>query len=108
MCPFSAPGPDGVGLGFYAATWMSVKPALMRFLHAFHDEDIDLQRVNRALIILIPKMDDVVTPSTLCPVSLQNCPGQDSIKTAHIALAATDLQARRCGPNRLHQRTLHT
>jgi hypothetical protein len=42
MCPFNALGPDGVGPGFYAVAWISVKPALMRFLHAFHDEDVDL------------------------------------------------------------------
>ena len=64
MCPFSAAGPDGVGPGFYAAAWTSVKPVLMRFLHAFHNKDVDLQCANRALIFLIPKMDVVVTPSS--------------------------------------------
>lgn len=46
----------------------------MRFLRAFHDEQVDLQRINRALIVLIPKTEAAATPSVFKPVSLQNCP----------------------------------
>jgi len=44
MCAYSAPGPDGVGPGLYAAAWTAVKPAIMRFISAFHNEEVDLQR----------------------------------------------------------------
>jgi hypothetical protein len=36
MAADSAPGPDGVGPGFYAAAWGSVKDDVMSFLNAFH------------------------------------------------------------------------
>lgn len=42
----------------------------MRFLDAFHREEVDLQRINRATIVLIPKTEAVVTPGAFRPVSL--------------------------------------
>lgn len=45
----------------------------MSFLAAFQDERADLQRINRALIVLIPKMPAAIAPSAFRPVSLQNC-----------------------------------
>lgn len=70
----SAPGPDGVGPAFYKAAWATVSPAVMAFLHAFHAGAVDLQRINWAHIMLIPKTLGAVTPSAFRPVSLQNCP----------------------------------
>lgn len=46
----------------------------MTFLEAFHDERVDLERINRALIVLIPMTPAACTPSAYRPVSLQNCP----------------------------------
>ena len=74
MSSDSAPGPDGVGSGFYKAAWPTCKDAIMRFLHAFHDGVADLQLINRALIVLIPKKEAAVAPGDFRPVSLQNCP----------------------------------
>jgi hypothetical protein len=68
MWPDSAPGPDDVGPGFYAAAWTITKPTIMHILWAFHDEQIDLQRINRALIVLIPKIEAVVMRA---PIDLQ-------------------------------------
>lgn len=70
----SAPGPDGLGPSFYAATWDTTKTAVMEFLHAFHSGTLDLERINRAVIVLIPKTTPAVTPNAFRPVSLQNCP----------------------------------
>lgn len=58
----SAPGPDGVGPGFYATVWPLIEETVTEFLHAFHSEEIDLQRVNRALIVLIPKNPAALSP----------------------------------------------
>lgn len=69
----SALGPDGIGLGFYAAMWDTVKASVMTFRHAFHSGDADLDRINRAVIVLIPKTIPATSPSAFRPVSLQNC-----------------------------------
>ena len=45
----------------------------MRFLRAFHDEQVDLQCINRALIVLIPKTEAAATLSAFKLISLQNC-----------------------------------
>ncbi|CAD6336936.1 unnamed protein product [Miscanthus lutarioriparius] len=57
----SAPGPDGFGPGFYKATWQTIKPDVMQFLSAFHDESVQLQRINRSYMVLIPKKPDANT-----------------------------------------------
>jgi hypothetical protein len=44
----------------------------MLFLQAFHHGDVDLQRINRAVIVLIPKTEAATLPAAFRPVSLQN------------------------------------
>jgi hypothetical protein len=70
----SAPGPDGLGPNFYAATWDTTKGEVMNFLQDFHSESANLECINRALIVLIPKTTPALTPNAFRPVSLQNCP----------------------------------
>ena len=47
---------------------------MLCFLNAFNREEADLQRINRALIILILKTKAATAPGDFQPVSLQNCP----------------------------------
>jgi hypothetical protein len=47
---------------------------IMTFLHDFHPGNVDLQRINRVHIMLIPKCPGAATPSFFRPVSLQNYP----------------------------------
>jgi hypothetical protein len=51
----SAPRPDGFGPSFYKASWATVKVQVMTFLHAFHNGEVDLVRINRAYMVLLPK-----------------------------------------------------
>ena len=69
----SAPGPDGFGLSFYKAAWPSVESRLMSFLEAFYNLDVELERVNRSYVVLIPKMPAAVTVGAFRPICLQNC-----------------------------------
>lgn len=46
----------------------------MHFLHGFQSGNIDLERLNRAHIILIPKHPGAFTPDAFRPISLQNFP----------------------------------
>jgi hypothetical protein len=69
----SAPGPDGLGPGFYRAAWDTIRPGLERLFEAFASRSADLQRLNRAHVILLPKTAGSLTPGSFRPVSLQNC-----------------------------------
>ena len=70
----SAPGPDGLGPGFYRAAWHTVKGDVMRFLEAFHSGSTQLESINRAHIVLLSKKTGATAPSDFRPISLQNCP----------------------------------
>jgi hypothetical protein len=74
MNRYSAPGPDGIGPAFYLQAWTEVVADVMKFLKAFWDGTADLDRINRALIVLIPKFPGATAPGSFRPVSLQNCP----------------------------------
>lgn len=74
MASDSAPGPDGISPGFNKTAWGTVKEDVMSFLHAFHRGATELERVNRAVIVLLPKTAAATAPSSFRPVSLQNCP----------------------------------
>jgi len=69
----SAPGPDGFGPSFYKAAWQTVKPQLMDLLVNFHSGNVDLSKINRSYMVLIPKKPDAVTVDAFRPISLQNC-----------------------------------
>lgn len=69
----SAPGPDGLGPGFYRAAWGTIRPGLERLFESFASRSADLQRLNRAHVVLLPKGAGARTPGAFRPVSLQNC-----------------------------------
>jgi len=69
----SAPGPDGFGPSFYKAAWPTVQDRVMAFLEAFHNQTVDLERINRSYIVLIPKTPAAVTVTAFRPICLQNC-----------------------------------
>ena len=70
----SAPGPDGVGSAWYSQVWDSIKHDLESLLQSFHNGTTDLERINRAHIVLIPKRPGTTTPDAFRPISLQNFP----------------------------------
>ncbi|CAN6162275.1 unnamed protein product [Urochloa humidicola] len=88
MNPTSAPGPDGFGPSFYKAAWNTIQPVVMHFLTAFQQGEVELERLNRSYMVLIPKKPGAVAPCDFRPICLQNC----SVKIAAKALS-TRLQA---------------
>ena len=64
MNPNSAPGPDGLGPGFYKVAWLTVKSDIMTFLEAFHDGTTQLESINRAHIVLLPKKEGAMALET--------------------------------------------
>jgi len=69
----SAPGPDGFGPGFYSAAWDTVVDKVMSFIEAFAAGTVDLERVNRAFVVLLPKKQGATAPGDHRPICLQNC-----------------------------------
>jgi hypothetical protein len=48
-------------------------PSLQRAFDTFFSCSLDLERIKRTHIVLLPKKDGVLAPSSFRPVSLQNC-----------------------------------
>jgi hypothetical protein len=73
MNKLSSPGPDGFGPAFFATFWDTVAPDVWEIFTSFYNEDIDLARINRAFLVLLPKVEAATHPSQFRPISLQNC-----------------------------------
>ena len=69
----SAPGPDGFGPSFYGAAWDTIKDDVMALLHGFFDGSVQLDRVNRSYMVLLPKKPGAVSVDAFRPICLQNC-----------------------------------
>nr|CAB3445827.1 unnamed protein product [Digitaria exilis] len=70
----SSPGPDGFGPSFYKTFWVTLKPCVLKLFAAFHDGSLDLDALNRAHLVLLPKHDGANDPSNFRSISLQNFP----------------------------------
>lgn len=69
-----APGPDGFSLRFFQSCWQIVKVDVMAAISAlFYLQGRDLDSLNQALIVLIPKVDAAVEMSDFWPISLGHC-----------------------------------
>ncbi|KAK1608688.1 hypothetical protein QYE76_032361 [Lolium multiflorum] len=73
MNKLSSPGPAGFGSAFFSTFWATVAPDVWELFSSFYDGDIDLERINRAFLVLLPKVDVATHPSQFRPISLQNC-----------------------------------
>lgn len=70
----SSPGPDGFGPAFYKTFWDTTKQDVLQLCQSFCGGQVNLEGINQAHIVLIPKKDDVLTVDGFRPISLQNCP----------------------------------
>jgi hypothetical protein len=82
----SAPGPDGFGPAFFLAAWNTVKTQIMAFLHNFHSDDVQLERINRSYMVLIPKKPGATAVDAFRPICLQNCTVKILAKTLTVRL----------------------
>jgi hypothetical protein len=85
----SAPGPDGLGPSFYRAAWPSVKTAVLRLFSDVHAGTAQLGTINRTHVMLLLKMDGVLSPSSFCPVSLQNS-SVKTLQSSHLPAPGSD------------------
>jgi hypothetical protein len=50
----SSPGPDGFGPAFFSTFWDAIFEDLLGMFSSFYDGTIDLTRINRAFLVLLP------------------------------------------------------
>lgn len=63
---------DGFGASFYTAAWDFIKPELEQLLCAFNNNEAEMERINRAYIVLLPKKPGVISPAKfLCEAHLE-------------------------------------
>jgi hypothetical protein len=51
----SAPGPDGLPVGFYREFWTELKPFVLEIFNDFFKGELNISRLNYGMISLIPK-----------------------------------------------------
>jgi hypothetical protein len=59
--------------GFYSAAWSTFRIEVLQFLIDFHRGQVDLDKINRSYIVLLPKKPSAVTVDAFRPNCLQNC-----------------------------------
>ena len=67
-----APGPDGIPVFFYIECWTKVGPDVMATIEEFRTGRCNMDRLNRAYIVLIPKVQGAEQIGNFRPISLSN------------------------------------
>jgi hypothetical protein len=67
------PGPNGLSFIFYQKYWEIVKEDISRMVRSFHDGELELFRLNFAMLTLIPKVEEATEMKNYRPISLLNC-----------------------------------
>ncbi|CAN6342300.1 unnamed protein product [Urochloa humidicola] len=68
-----APGLDGSSPMFFQANWDTLKADLLQLLNDFHSGHAELERINKAFLVLLPKKTAALLLKDYRPISLQNC-----------------------------------
>jgi hypothetical protein len=68
-----APGPEGFSFMFYQKFWPIIKKDFMAMIKGFEQGEINIAKINYAMIILIPKEDETRSLKKFRPISLINC-----------------------------------
>jgi hypothetical protein len=69
----NSPDPDDFGSGFYSVAWGTVSTDIFTLARAFHERTAELDRLNRAYVVMIPKHAAAVEPGDYRRICLQNC-----------------------------------
>ena len=67
-----APGPAGIPVFFYKECWNVIGPEVMAVLEEFRDNRCQMERLNRAYLVLIPKTAGAEHIGDFRPISLSN------------------------------------
>ena len=67
-----APGPDGIPVFFYQNCWNLVGPEVMAMIEEFYIGVCNMNRMNKAFLVLIPKCPGAEQVRDFRPISLSN------------------------------------
>ncbi|XP_039118945.1 uncharacterized protein LOC120255125, partial [Dioscorea cayenensis subsp. rotundata] len=67
-----APGPDGFPMMFFKIFWEIIKVEVLKLCEDFYSGEANLERINWASIVLIPKVSSPASPGDYRPISLIN------------------------------------
>jgi hypothetical protein len=67
------PGPNDFSFLFYQNVWIIIKYDLMALVRGFWKREINIARLNYAMIILIPKEEEAKDLKKFRPINLINC-----------------------------------
>jgi hypothetical protein len=68
-----AEGPDKIPIEFYQVCWNIVKYDILQLFDDFHNEKVDICRINYGIIALIPKVSDAARIQQFRPICLLYC-----------------------------------
>jgi hypothetical protein len=68
-----APGPDVFSFLFYQNFWPTIKNEFMALVRIFEKGELNIERINYAMLVLIPKEDGAKSLKKFRPISLLNC-----------------------------------
>jgi hypothetical protein len=73
LSPNKVPDPDGFSVLFIKHFGILIRSDLFLMFQDFYDNNFDLSRLNKALIFLIPKVNDASLIRNFRSISLLNC-----------------------------------
>jgi hypothetical protein len=65
--------PDGIPIEFYQSCWNFIKGDMMALFMEFHEERMDIRRLNYDIITLLPKIKESARIQQYRPMCLLNC-----------------------------------
>lgn len=83
----SAPGPDGLPIGFYKRMWPQIKEVILEMFNLLHSEKLNMSRLNYGMITLIPKLKEANNIKQFRPIYLLNVDYKWFTKVLTIRLA---------------------
>lgn len=81
-----AAGPDKIPIEFYQTCCDIVKDDIIMLFNDFHENKVDISRMNYGIITLLPKDNDALRIQQFRPICLLNCLYKLITKTPTIRL----------------------
>jgi hypothetical protein len=66
-------GPDKIPIEFYQSCWEIVKDDILQLFADFHNDKLNISRINYGIITLLPKITEATKIQQYRPICLLNC-----------------------------------